>query len=81
MENVSVTPIKRKAELVEIPGFGARCRVQLKSGGCEMIVREAVRSPDGKAYMVRCDWNSDGQPMTADYWPDQLWRIERFEID
>ena len=78
MENV--TPLKRKAEMVEIPGFGPKCRVQLRCGGSEMVVREALRAVDGK-YMVRCDWNAEGQPMTADYWPEQLWRIERFEID
>jgi uncharacterized protein YodC (DUF2158 family) len=75
-----VVAMKRKpSEAVEIPGFGVGVRVQLKSGGQEMIVRESKRS--GDKFMVVCDWQlGDGSPITTEYWPEQLWRIERFEV-
>jgi uncharacterized protein YodC (DUF2158 family) len=73
-------PLRRKNEIVEVPGFGVGTRVQLKTSPMEMIVREAVRASDNKT-MVRCDWQlGDGTAQCADYWPEQLWRIERFEV-
>jgi len=75
-----VTPLKRKSEVVEIPGFGPAARVQLKSGGPEMQVREQVLG--GSKAIIRCDWiTPEGQPVTADYYLEQLYRIERFEVD
>jgi uncharacterized protein YodC (DUF2158 family) len=74
-----VVAMKRKTETVEIPGFGTGVRVQLKSGGQEMVVREAKRS--GEKFMLICDGQAgDGTPIMAEYWPEQLWRIERFEV-
>ena len=83
-ENVVGLPQKKPREVVEIAGFAPGCRVQLKSGGQEMVVREVKKSTskDGKELMmIVCDGQiGDGSPVTSDYWPDQLWRIERFDI-
>lgn len=84
-ENVVGLVTRKTSEVVEIPGFGTGARVQLKSGGQEMVVRELKKSVDknGKELiMVVCDWQlSEGSSITVDYWPEQLWRIERFAID
>jgi uncharacterized protein YodC (DUF2158 family) len=79
-ENV-VGLTRKRSEIVEIPGFGAGARVQLKCGGLEMVVREAKTPVNGKP-MVVCEWQlQDGTPASFDYFVDQLWRIERFPID
>ena len=78
-ENV-VGLTRKRMEAVEIPGFGTGARVQLKSGGLEMVVRETKTPMNGKP-VVSCDWQlADGTPANSDFYVEQLWRIERFDV-